>query len=79
MPLYEYRCPNGHHTELHLSIHEPTPDSIPCQCDAPAKRVFSKPMVPVLDAHRARFGRRRRPNPGDDLPRQNDWTLRGIV
>ena len=65
MPLYEYKCPKGHVTELrlHLGDGDMPPQRVACKgrgCLGLAERVYSKPMVPLLGDD-AMFRRRRRP------------------
>ena len=44
MPIYEYRCENGHRFEAFQSMSDEALDS--CEvCDAPASRVLSAPAV----------------------------------
>ena len=44
MPIYEYRCENGHSFEAFQSMSDEALDS--CEvCDAPASRVLSAPAV----------------------------------
>jgi len=46
MPIYDYKCPTGHMSELKVSILEETPKSTPCSdCGDVAKRVFNTPVV----------------------------------
>jgi putative FmdB family regulatory protein len=39
MPIYEYRCPNGHEFEVFQSMSE-DPASVCQECGAPVERVF---------------------------------------
>jgi len=44
VPLYEYRCPEGHRLEVFHSMGE-SPE-VPCEvCGAPTQRVLSPPMI----------------------------------
>jgi putative FmdB family regulatory protein len=44
MPIYEYRCENGHQFEAFQSMSEEALDS--CEvCDAPASRILHAPAV----------------------------------
>ena len=44
MPLYEYKCPNGHLTEVFHGMTEPKPEK--CEvCGKPTARVFHAPAV----------------------------------
>jgi len=45
MPLYEYRCPEGH-VETHLRRDKP--ETLPCPCGRPAHPIISAPGVGVV-------------------------------
>lgn len=81
MARYDFQCSKGHVTEYTFAMAD-VPASVICQhavgkrtCLLGATRVFA---VPTIQFHgRSSFtnsytGRKRRPNPGDDLPREND-------
>ena len=40
MPIYEYRCPNGHVFELFHRMDDPLPDACPTRGAAPVERVL---------------------------------------
>jgi putative FmdB family regulatory protein len=40
MPIYEYRCPNGHVFELFQRIGEPSPDACPTCGEGPVEKVL---------------------------------------
>ncbi len=78
MPTYTYRCPEGHHTEglFKMSDH---PEHIQCDCGKRARRVFEPPAAICFRGPgfystdvTGRIGRKRRPNPGDDLHKEFD-------
>ena len=79
MARYEYRCPHGHVTEAIFPMGE-APAEIPCHTDAHmAQRVFNPPAAIHFKGSgfyttdvKGRLNRRRRPNPGDDLPKEFD-------
>ena len=66
MALYEYACPAGHHTDAHFDMGT-APDAVDCICGDRARRIFSAPNTSLM-GYRAKINRRRRKNPGDDLP-----------
>jgi hypothetical protein len=105
VPTYEYRCDDGHVTELVMPMADDKPESVPCamcpprakdggcpdpcecdcsveraECGKPAARVFLSPIAVhwdgtggsyYEDSYRndsGRYGWKRRPNAGDDLP-----------
>lgn len=67
VPRYDFKCSDGHVTEHTLPA--PPPAETACACGQTARRVFTAPRVPVLDEFDRKYRMRRRPNPGDDLPR----------
>lgn len=79
MPRYDFRCPAGHVTEHTFSMAE-VPAATGCRmCMREAKRVYQAPAA--IHFHglgfyatdvTGRIGRRRRKNPGDDLPVEFD-------
>lgn len=75
MPRYDYECPTGHVSEQVFAMSGTIPEHVDCDCGMRARRVFS---MPAIQFHgRSSFTdavtrRRRRPNAGDDLPRQHD-------
>jgi putative FmdB family regulatory protein len=40
VPIYEYRCPNGHVFELFQSMTEPAPDACPVCGEGPVQKVL---------------------------------------
>lgn len=72
MPLYDFKCADEHITTVNVGMSEVRPTVDCAHCQQTALRVFSAPMVPVLDGWNAKFGRKRRPNPGDDIKRDHD-------
>ena len=40
MPIYEYRCPNGHVFEVFQRMDDPPPEQCEVCADAPVERVF---------------------------------------
>jgi putative FmdB family regulatory protein len=40
VPIYEYKCPNGHVFELFHGIHEPSPEVCPTCGEGPVTRVL---------------------------------------
>jgi len=44
MPIYEFRCPKGHLTEVILKFSDPHPEECP-ECGEPLSRVYSAPIV----------------------------------
>jgi putative FmdB family regulatory protein len=76
MPTYVYQCPHGHETERVQSIHDALPGRIGCNvCAHGATRKFLPPAAIHYKGRgfystdvKGAQERRRRPNPGDDLP-----------
>lgn len=86
MARYDYRCPDGHVTELVLPIGEDLPASTQCICDEPAVRVFTAPAAIHFKGRgfyatdvKGSQERRRRSNPGDKLARTHDPDAAAIV
>lgn len=44
MPLYSYRCPNGHE-EDHVFSHTMKPETVKCQCGRIAKSIINTGMI----------------------------------
>jgi putative FmdB family regulatory protein len=87
VPRYDYRCEAGHTTEAIFPIGE-APERIACTCceHDTARRVYSPPAAihfhgPGFYATdvKGRIGRKRRPNPGDDLPKEFDTAAARIT
>ena len=54
MPLYEYRCPNGHSQEIVYLRYEDSPTSIPCDCGEEQRRLMGRPnfkltWIPIVN------------------------------
>lgn len=83
MPEYDYACPDGHTTTMVLKMTEAHPATVECDCGRNATRVFQAPAA--IHFHGRGFtandfqNRKRRPNPGDDLPRQHDPAAAAIA
>ena len=61
MPIYEYRCANGHEFELLRSFSDPPVTS--CQvCEAPAKKLLRAPAIHFKGSgfHNTDYGRAKR-------------------
>ena len=43
MPIYEYKCPNGHVFELFYGIHEPSPEVCPTCGEGPLRSFYWRP------------------------------------
>lgn len=79
MPRYDFRCSEGHTSEVTCSRHE-IPPTIECvTCDRPAQRVFEAPAAvhfrgPGFYATdvKGTLHRKRRSNAGDSLPKEFD-------
>lgn len=76
---YPFRCPNGHDTELVLSMHDDIPATTECICDETATRVWEAPAAIHFKGRgfyatdvKGSQERRRRPNAGDSLARIHD-------
>lgn len=79
MPRYDYRCEFCGATTERLFPMAEVPAEVTCECDAIAHRVYAPPAA--IHFHGAGFystdvkgalHRRRRPNAGDDLPKEFD-------
>lgn len=52
MPMYEFGCPNGHVVEHFFRMNDERPATIPCECGAESKRIFSLAgIVPDFPEH----------------------------
>jgi hypothetical protein len=52
--IYEYKCEDGHKTEIVLSMKDDTPKSVPCDtCDKQAKRDWSGYSIHIPEHMRA--------------------------
>jgi putative FmdB family regulatory protein len=80
MPRYDFRCPDGHVTELVQKMSDPLTETTDCDtCDLRAHRVYEPPAAVHFNGPgfystdvKARQERRRRPNAADDLYRPHD-------
>lgn len=54
MPIYEYRCGEGHLSEQYFSIAD-YKNTIPCVCGEDAKRIYSSPFFSVEYVERQDF------------------------
>jgi putative FmdB family regulatory protein len=79
MPRYDFRCPSCGETRESIHPMQDIPLTVVCPCGAAAKRVYQAPAA--IHFHgggfyqndvTSRIHRRRRPNPGDDLPVEFD-------
>lgn len=79
MPRYDFKCRAGHVTEALFPMAHVPPVTSCSTCKRTAKRVFSPPAAIHFRGPgfystdvRGRLGRKRRANPGDDLPVEFD-------
>lgn len=79
MPRYPYKCPNGHETELVLSMTDEIPATTTCMCEAQAERIWLPPVAIIFKGPgfyqtdvKGRVERKRRKNSGDRLPSIHD-------
>lgn len=86
MPRYDYKCAQGHVTEHTFSMADVPAEAACGQCRRPARRVFAPPAAihfhgPGFYATdvKGRMHRRRRKNPGDDLPKDFDVAAAAIT
>lgn len=79
MPTYDFKCSAGHVTE-HVCPMSEIPETVLCEnCRRRGQRVFSAPAAILFRGGgfystdvNGRVRRKRRPNPGDDLPVEFD-------
>ena len=66
MPIYEYRCDEGHEVELMQSISDDPIESCP-ECGAPTRRVLHSPAIHFKGSgfHNTDYGTRSRGKSGD--------------
>ena len=66
MPIYEYRCDEGHEVEVMQSISEPPLEECP-ECGAPTRRVLHSPAIHFKGSgfHNTDYGTRSRAKSGD--------------
>jgi len=66
MPIYEYRCDEGHEVDVMQSITEPPLEKCP-ECGAPTRRVLHSPAIHFKGSgfHNTDYGTRSRAKSGD--------------
>lgn len=66
MPIYEYRCDDGHEVEVMQSITEPPLEECP-ECGKPTRRVLHSPAIHFKGSgfHNTDYGTRSRSKSGD--------------
>jgi putative FmdB family regulatory protein len=75
VPIYEYKCPNGHVFELFHGIHEPAPEGCPTCNEGPLIRVLYPVAVHFKGSgfYSTDYGRRKRkPSADGDKPDKSD-------
>jgi putative FmdB family regulatory protein len=67
MPIYEYKCPNGHAFEVFHSISEPAPEVCPVCGEGPVTRVLHPIAVHFKGSgfYSTDYGRGRKARDGD--------------
>lgn len=85
MPTYSYRCPEDHQSEQVFKMAN-IPEHIECECGKRAVRVWEAPAAIHFRGGgfyetdvRSKLHRKRRSNPGDDLPVEFDSTAARIA
>jgi putative FmdB family regulatory protein len=71
MPLYEYKCPQGHLSEVFHGISEPSPEACPVCGEAPLVRVLHPVAVHFKGSgfYSTDYGRKgRKPSTDGDKP-----------
>ena len=70
MPIYEYRCPNGHVFEVLQRIDDPNPDACDVCSASPVQRVLTPVAVHFKGSgfYSTDYGRRRTPKESGDGP-----------
>ena len=66
MPIYEYRCDDGHEVEVMQSITDPPLEECP-ECGKPTRRVLHSPAIHFKGSgfHNTDYGTRSRSKSGD--------------
>ncbi|HEY8192484.1 MAG TPA: zinc ribbon domain-containing protein [Gaiellaceae bacterium] len=74
MPIYEYKCPNGHVFELFHGIHEPSPEVCPTCGEGPVIRVLHPVAVHFKGSgfYSTDYGRARKTGRDGDKPDKSD-------
>ncbi|HEV2712827.1 MAG TPA: zinc ribbon domain-containing protein [Gaiellaceae bacterium] len=67
MPIYEYKCPNGHAFEVFHGISEPAPEACPVCGEGPVARVLHPVAVHFKGSgfYSTDYGRGRKARDGD--------------
>jgi putative FmdB family regulatory protein len=78
VPTYSYRCPEDHQSEQVFKMVD-VPEHVECSCGKRAVRVWEAPAAIHFRAPgfystdvQSKLYRKRRSNPGDDLPTEFD-------
>ena len=73
MPIYEYKCPNGHAFEVFHGISEPAPEACPVCSEGPVTRVLHPVAVHFKGSgfYSTDYGRGRKARDGDK-PEKSD-------
>ena len=68
MPIYEYRCPNGHVFEVFQRMDDPTPEACETCGASPVQRVLFPVAVHFKGSgfYSTDYGRSRKPKPARD-------------
>ncbi len=76
MPIYEYKCPNGHVFELFHGINEPAPDECPTCAAGPVTRILHPVAVHFKGSgfYSTDYGRGRKSARDGDKPEKSDST-----
>ena len=74
MPIYEYKCPNGHVFELFHGIQEPAPEVCPTCNEGPVTRVLHPVAVHFKGSgfYSTDYGRGRKAARDGDKPEKTD-------
>lgn len=85
MPAYDFKCPHGHQVERSFPM-AVVPVSVVCDCGERARRVYQPPAAIHYKCGgfyetdvRSKLHRKRRKNPGDDLPVEFDHAAARIA
>lgn len=78
MPTYSYRCIHNHRSEQVFKMSD-VPEHVKCTCGQRAMRIWEAPAAILFRGSgfystdvTSKLHRKRRPNPGDDLPVEYD-------
>ncbi len=74
MPLYEYKCPNGHLFEVFHGIHEPSPEACTVCGEGPLARVLHPVAVHFKGSgfYSTDYGRGRKSGRDGEKPEKTD-------